>query len=430
MEPTVLERTQRRLESELAEICGHLNVLHARMVRVVAESLATAAWEGAGIHSPAQWLGWQAALSPQRAHQIVEVARRCDDLPETMAAFAAGELSIDSAAVVAGRAPAHNDHEACDLAKASTVVQLRKALSKACFPPPPAPNPDASPPKPPSTPEQQYHLSFGYDDDGNFNLHGRTNAVDGAVIERALSEAREALFKGGDTDVTWVGAMVEMAERSLRSVRSPSRRELFSVIVHLDSEGAWIHNGPRIPDELADHVLCDGTVRPLWFVDGLPVNMGRKRRIVPHRTRIVVEDRDRTCRHPACSSKAGMEVHHVRHWRAPDNGETDTANLCCLCKRHHRAHHRGDFSVVGNADDPNGLVFRDANGNLIVGCGRPALPTSPPPEPTVPYRHASGERGDYRWIHFRPPPTPDDDGASDGGDDGDDASSDTSAPAA
>ncbi|MCU1399997.1 MAG: hypothetical protein JWN62_3106 [Acidimicrobiales bacterium] len=427
MEPTCLERTQRRLESELAEICGHLNVLHARMVELVAESLASASWEGAGIQSPQQWLAWQAGLSPQRAHQIVEVARRCHELPETMAAFVGGELSIDSVAVVAGRAPAHNDHEACDLAKGSTVVQLRKALAKACFPPTSPPDPDDTSPRSKPTPEQQYHLSFGYDDDGNFNLHGRTNAVDRAVIERALREARDALFNGGDPDVTWIGALVEMAERSLGSVRSPSRRELFSVIFHVDAEGAWIHNGPRIPDELAAYVLCDGTVRPLWFEDGLPVNMGRKRRIVPHRTRIVVEDRDRICRHPGCSSSAGLEVHHVRHWRAPDCGETDTANLCCLCRRHHRAHHRGEFSIVGNADDPNGLVFRDANGSPIVGCGRPAPPTSPPPEPSTPYRHASGERGDYRWIHFRPPPDPAGDSGSDGEDDG---SSPSSAPAA
>jgi hypothetical protein len=45
--------------------------------------------------------------------------------------------------------------------------------------------------------------------------------------------------------------------------------------------------------------------------------------------------RDRTCRHPGCSNRAGWaDVDHViPHARG---GATDCANLCCLCRRHHR----------------------------------------------------------------------------------------------
>jgi hypothetical protein len=45
--------------------------------------------------------------------------------------------------------------------------------------------------------------------------------------------------------------------------------------------------------------------------------------------------RDRTCRHPGCSVPAGRtDLDHV----APhaEGGATDCANLCCLCRRHHR----------------------------------------------------------------------------------------------
>ena len=52
--------------------------------------------------------------------------------------------------------------------------------------------------------------------------------------------------------------------------------------------------------------------------------------------------RDRTCRHPGCSNRAGWADldHVVAH---ADGGETDCANLCCLCRRHHRlkTHARG-----------------------------------------------------------------------------------------
>ncbi|MCW2740517.1 MAG: endonuclease [Blastococcus sp.] len=52
--------------------------------------------------------------------------------------------------------------------------------------------------------------------------------------------------------------------------------------------------------------------------------------------------RDRTCRHPGCRSRAAWADldHVVPHG---DGGPTDCANLCCLCRRHHRlkTHARG-----------------------------------------------------------------------------------------
>jgi hypothetical protein len=55
-----------------------------------------------------------------------------------------------------------------------------------------------------------------------------------------------------------------------------------------------------------------------------------------------VRTRDRTCRHPGCRSRAAWADldHVVPHC---DGGPTDCANLCCLCRRHHRlkTHARG-----------------------------------------------------------------------------------------
>ena len=52
--------------------------------------------------------------------------------------------------------------------------------------------------------------------------------------------------------------------------------------------------------------------------------------------------RDRTCRHPGCGNRAGWADldHVVAH---AEGGATDCANLCCLCRRHHRlkTHARG-----------------------------------------------------------------------------------------
>ncbi|WP_164704718.1 HNH endonuclease signature motif containing protein [Blastococcus litoris] len=63
--------------------------------------------------------------------------------------------------------------------------------------------------------------------------------------------------------------------------------------------------------------------------------------------------RDRTCRHPGCGNRAGWADldHVVAH---ADGGATDCANLCCLCRRHHRlkTHARGWRQVM----TPDGVL--------------------------------------------------------------------------
>ena len=113
------------LEAELAEICGHLNVLHARLVDKVAVALRDKAWFQAGIHTPAQWLAWQTGLSPGRAREIVRLAqlRVEEQFPTVMAAFEDGVLAVDQVAV-ATKAPAWTDAQMCGLAQSATVAQV------------------------------------------------------------------------------------------------------------------------------------------------------------------------------------------------------------------------------------------------------------------------------------------------------------------
>ncbi|WP_204331993.1 HNH endonuclease signature motif containing protein, partial [Geodermatophilus sabuli] len=48
-----------------------------------------------------------------------------------------------------------------------------------------------------------------------------------------------------------------------------------------------------------------------------------------------VQTRDRTCRHPGCSNRAGWaDLDHVESYAC--GGPTACQNLCCLCRRHHR----------------------------------------------------------------------------------------------
>jgi hypothetical protein len=58
--------------------------------------------------------------------------------------------------------------------------------------------------------------------------------------------------------------------------------------------------------------------------------------------RAFVNARDKTCRAPGCRRPAlRCDQDHIRDWAY--SHETTIANLCCLCRRHHRAKHVGGF---------------------------------------------------------------------------------------
>jgi Domain of unknown function (DUF222)/HNH endonuclease len=471
------------VERELALLCGVLNQSYARLVAVVAQALSNESWAIAGVRSPEHWLSIRAGLSPFHARQVVAVARRRDEMPSVMSEFAEGQLSLDQVGVVARYAPAHVEASVAELAVHTSVPQLRRALSRYSFDPPagngyteqtttfPTAIGDSgsgdsgtndsgtndsgtndgeagnvgSDPDGPATwnglalvedrASAPAELSMSHDQWGRFTLRFNASADLGALIEAALKEAKDALFGPKDTDterreVNWADALVEIAGRSLGAAESINRRNAYRTYIHLDSEGAWLTGKPRLPAHLAAKLTCDGILQPVWHTQGAPVNVGRAQRIVPARTRRLVEDRDRGCRFPGCSTTAHVECHHLIHWA--DGGPTDTSNLACLCPFHHDAHHNREFNVKGDADSPSGLTFTTRRGFPIrsgptfttpispgssPSSGPPDSPESPgeagpddarlpslsPPRAMTVYRGPSGDKLNLRWVTFHEP---------------------------
>jgi hypothetical protein len=391
------------VQTRIAEICGHLNVLHAQLLDSVVEALDQGLWEQWGIRSPEHWLAWQTGMSPARAKQLVDTARRAGELPVTVAAFADGQLSVDQVVTVARYTPAHNDAEVCELAKSASVSQLRNVLSRYVHhvdvPPDSAADEVVG--------DRRDHLVSGFDDDGRYSLHVNAPADQGAVIDQALREARDALFRGGQPDVTWLDALVEMANRSLDTIANAARRDRYRVYLHLNTDDdpggaaqAWLNGGPQLPASLRDMLLCDAVIRPLWHTGGLPINVGRAHYIVPAHTRRTILDRDRTCRHPTCTASTHLQIHHIREWI--QGGMTDTDNLAALCSKHHHAYHRGEFSMAGNPDIAGQLRFYDARGRPIPNTAAPNLPHGPPPAPAKTYAHPTGEPFNTLWFNLTP----------------------------
>ncbi len=426
------QRTMQGVTDELDEIAGHLNAQHGRLIELTTWLLAHRdEWAGDGVWRPEQYLAWRCGVAIPTAKKIVALAERADELPDTVAAVRAGELSLDQATPIAKHAPAWADTKVASLARMLTVAQIQRIASRYPFDdeppadthaetdaatsatdtaPQPADDPDdtnanANADANARPPEPEDRCWYGHSDDGRWRLFVHTTADAGSIIEAALSEARDRLFRDGDSDVADLDALLDVAHRSLDAIESTSRRDRFRSNIHLHTDGhASDHRGRPLPSCIAKHVTCDGSISPVFVAQGQPVGVGRSQRIVPERTRRIVEHRDGGCRVPGCASDRYVEIHHIIHWL--EHGETETHNLICLCPRHHRLHHRGRLHISGNADDPNGVTFAMADGTPIRASGAsPRPPSGPPPPISGTWHNPIGERLDTKYVDFHPPRT-------------------------
>jgi uncharacterized protein DUF222/HNH endonuclease len=421
--PAIAEAT---LDERIAAACGQLNACYAQLVGLVGEVIVSEAWRGWGIHSIEQWISWRTGLSHTHAKLLVALAEAADSHPSVLAAFGSGVLSVDQAGLAVKARPEHEGDVAV-WATSMTLAQLRLAVRasnasaadrEACAAhrieplgdgddeTQPSVQPDPEPVSASSAAVREV-LSLRQDEDGSWALHGRLDSDHGAVLDGALNEARDRLFRDGDRNVTWADALVDIAERSL-DAQPLQRRERFRINLFLDPEhsptATWT-NGVAVPDVLAKLLTCDGVLSPVFVSNGHPVGVGRTQRIVPERTRRIVLHRDKHCRNPLCGATRWLEVHHIRHW-VDDDGPTETWNLITLCGRCHRDHHRGLLRISGDADEPDGVEFSDQYDRLLDPATHARPPDGRPPEPRQPYRHPLGERL-QRWaIHFNPPRPP------------------------
>ena len=215
-----MSQSAERIERDwdhVASLAADLHDAHARLVDFVAAVLADGSWQAAGLRSPEHWLMLRAGLSRGQAAAVILLARRADELPTTAAALREGRISLDQAAVVARHTPAAFDATVAEFAQHATVTQLQRSVSRydftfqpdsvddrgAVLPGEPLPDEqdgDVDPEQ--AEPVEPAHLSMGVDADGRFRLRYDAPAEIGALVEAALTEAKDHLFHtlGADSD--------------------------------------------------------------------------------------------------------------------------------------------------------------------------------------------------------------------------------------
>lgn len=138
--------------------------------------------------------------------------------------------------------------------------------------------------------------------------------------------------------------------------------------------------------------------------------MGRPQRIVPLRTRRLVEDHDHNCRYPGCPTAGFLKNHHIQHWSS--GGAASRKAMVSLCLTHCRQHHQSYHTTTDNPDAPDDLAFTDQCGQRIrsdpeTSAKAAAISGIQDRNPRKPasYRGPTGESLQARSTHFtRSPP--------------------------
>jgi hypothetical protein len=385
-----------RIEHEITELAAHIQAGTCRWLELIAEFDRREGWGSWGCRSCAEWISWRCAVGARAAREHVRVARRLAELPRIRAAFSRGELSYTKARALTRVADPDTEEELLEVARYATAAQLER-LVRAYRRVTTAEANEA---------HADRYLTWHWDEDGSFCIHGRLAPEDGAVVLRALEAERDRLWESGrreedgsaEPQASFPGtpggsaepiqrpapqpanadALVGMAEASLAGeLEGRSGGDRTQVVVHIDAKDhgrgrCQLGDGVAIAPETARRLACDSSMVSILELNGSPLSVGRKRRTIPPALRRALHARDRTCRFPGCENSRFVDAHHLRHWAR--GGETKLDNLLLLCRHHHRLVHERGFAVQAL---PGGQIgFRRPDGAAIEHA--PGAPRSDP----------------------------------------------------
>ncbi|MGY1679238.1 DUF222 domain-containing protein [Geodermatophilus sp. SYSU D01176] len=337
--PALLDRLRPLLAAQ--------NRLAAEIARTVREAEVPGAAEGDGLKTMGSWLRGHGHLSEAEAARVVRAGRALAHLPAMAAAFAAGDITGEQAAVlgriadpqrVAAAAEQDVDLAAVDavltgVARQRPHADTAKAVAHYLD------RLDDDGPEP--DPTEIRRLVLAKHADGSITGRFDLDAVGGEKLQAALEALVQAGRAAGDERTRaqqQADALVQLCDNQLAAGSLPILRgHKPQVIVKIDLEdladpsvgvGAGeMGFGATISAARARWLACDGQVtRIVMGPDGMPLDYGRTLRLVPPHVRRAAEVRDGGCVFAGCAAPTWWcDVHHLMEWI--NGGPTDLANI-------------------------------------------------------------------------------------------------------
>jgi len=341
---------------QLCELSAHIQAAQAELVLRLADFDDGAGWAAAGIRSCCHWLSIEAGIDYHTSADLLRVGHALAELPLIRQAFGAGQLSLDKVrALLLVATPADEEVwlEMAVGADARRLARMCREIRRSM---------DADAPGQSGELEAIRGLWTRVREDGMHRLVALLPPEDAGLVTAALEAVArsKALPPKEPARDVWAGrrldSLTAVCEHALGSapeelVGAPGAVQL---VVHVDvgvltgeqADGrCHLEDGTPIAAEVARRLGCDADVVAITEKDGLPIDVGRKRRLFTARQRRALQARDRTCRFPGCPVPASRTSgHHIEPWWL--GGRTDIANGLSLCNAHHGRLHEGAFRVV------------------------------------------------------------------------------------
>ena len=298
------------------------------------------------------WVAYQTNVDHGRAHREVRTARRLERMPNTAAAFAAGELGVDHVEALSAAVNVDGFGEAesflIDKTRELTPSEARVAVTHWR---------DVMGDESALDDRDRRHLYLGETPGGRV-VAGFLDAELGARVDRTLENLMaltpdlpgEPKRTKGQRRADALGALCDLYQRG--EVRGGNQRAQFTVTTDLETwsghrDGAvQLGDGELLPRSALRRLQCDCVVtRIVLDAESRPVDVGRSTPTVPRWIRRAAEQRDGGCVVPGCGLGAEWcDAHHEPPFHPAGTTSVDTVAL--LCPRHHTLRHEGHFTVV------------------------------------------------------------------------------------
>jgi hypothetical protein len=279
-----------------------------------------------GCRSLVEWVASRLDVGPETARKLVSAMRRTADRPWLRRALADG-VSLDRVEALSRieEEPGRLHH--LDVSGVRREAALRRRVTPA---------------EEHRSVRDRFLVLQPSLDESWWRIWGGLDAVSGAVVDTALTEAADSLPSlpdGTRGDGPWRRATA-LVELCVGSEPPPAQVTVFVDARHGAATGGQagtvLEAGPRAGRLALQAVLCDSTVEVTARTeDGRYLEYGRRIRTTPPALRRAILHRDGNgCAADGCQSRYRLQIHHLVPWS--EGGTTEPDNMVTLCWYHHQ----------------------------------------------------------------------------------------------
>lgn len=344
------------------------NVIDHALLCEVREHDLSGEWEEDGAKSGAQWVSWYLGVKLGTAYERLRVAHELAKRPVLDEAMRNGEVSYTQARAITRLPLPDCDQELLDLCRRHSGEELEQGIRRA-----------RERAVTDTIPIQPRTLRATFEDlgDGSTILRSHLQPEATTSFKRTLQAIKQQNDPNRPASMSDSHALEVMANRAARALegedpQSVAHRFEVMVLVHEEALASTdgnrppmtrceLDDGTQISVDRARMIACDSPIRALLMrKDGTPLDVGRRTSKVSKRLRKTLRARDRHCTFPGCTSRLGLDAHHIEHWI--DGGETKESNLTLLCRPHHREVHDKHYRLVRG---PDGVEYHGPDGLIL-----------------------------------------------------------------